>query len=61
MKLLTMEDETGWCEVTLFPRAYQDHGHVLLGDGPKLLEGVVVEDLGIYAITVERLALRQAG
>ncbi len=55
MKFMTLEDLTGTFEVTLFPRAYAEHGHKLFGLGPYWVEGVVEDDHGGVTLTVERL------
>lgn len=55
MKFMTLEDLTGTFEVTLFPRAYAEHGHKLFGLGPYWVEGIVEDDHGGVTLTVERL------
>ena len=55
MKFITLEDLTGTFEVTLFPRAYAEHGHKLFGPGPYWVEGVVEDDHGGFTLTAERL------
>lgn len=55
MKFMTLEDLTGTFEVTLFPRAYAEHGHKLFGLGPYWVEGVVEDDHGGVTLTAERL------
>jgi len=54
MRFLTLEDETGMVEVTLFPRAYQRWGWALDGRGPYLAEGRVEEDHGALSLTAQR-------
>jgi DNA polymerase III alpha subunit len=55
MRFLTLEDETGMVEVTLFPQAYQRWGGALDGRGPYLVEGRVEEDHGALSLTATRL------
>jgi DNA-directed DNA polymerase III PolC len=55
MKFMTLEDLTGTFEVTLFPRAYAEHGHKLFGLGPYWVEGIVEDDHGGVTLTAERL------
>jgi DNA polymerase III alpha subunit len=55
MKFITLEDWTDIFEVTLFPRAYQEHGHKLLGHGPYVVEGIVENDRGGVTVTAERI------
>lgn len=55
MRFLTLEDETGLVEVTLFPGAYRRWGAALDGRGPYLVEGRVEEDHGAVSVTAERL------
>ncbi|MBN1594884.1 DNA polymerase III subunit alpha [candidate division FCPU426 bacterium] len=55
MKFITLEDWTDIFEITLFPKAYQQHGHKLFGYGPYLVEGVVKNDRGGITITVENI------
>ncbi|MEW6516844.1 MAG: DNA polymerase III subunit alpha [candidate division FCPU426 bacterium] len=55
MKFMTLEDLTGTFEVTLFPRAYAEHGHKLFGPGPYWVEGQVEDDRGGVTLTAERL------
>jgi DNA polymerase III alpha subunit len=55
MRFLTLEDETGMVEVTVFPGAYRRWGHVLRDPGPYLVEGKVESDHGAVSITADRL------
>ncbi len=57
MKFLTLEDETALCEVTLFPRVYQQYGRLLLTRGPYLVTGRVENDHGALSVTAEELAV----
>ncbi len=55
MKFMTLEDLTDIFEVTIFPRAYREHGHKLIGHGPYVVEGIVENDRGGLTITAERV------
>jgi DNA-directed DNA polymerase III PolC len=55
MKFVTIEDETGLCEVTLFPRVYGRYGHLLVTGGPYLVSGLVENDHGAISLTAERV------
>lgn len=55
MKFLTLEDETGLCEVTLFPRVYRQYGRLLLTRGPYLVTGRVEDDHGAISLTAEKV------
>jgi len=55
MKFITLEDETDLCEVTLFPRVYEQYGARLLSRGPYLVTGVVEDDHGSLTVTAEKL------
>jgi len=41
MKFLTLEDHHGLCEAVLFPRAYNNYGHLICSHGPFLIWGKV--------------------
>ena len=59
MQFLTLEDETGIFEVTLFPRLYRRVRKLLTDGGPYLVEGTVdsqYDSLSVAASRVERLA-----
>ena len=59
MQFLTLEDETGIFEVTLFPRLYRRVRKLLTDGGPYLIEGTVdsqYDSLSVAASRVERLA-----
>jgi DNA polymerase III alpha subunit len=45
------------CEVTLFPRVYQQYGRLLLTRGPYLVTGRVENDHGALSVTAEELAV----
>jgi len=55
MEFVTLEDETGMVEVTLFPVTYQKYGHLVTSRGPFLIEGRVEDQFGALTISVERL------
>ncbi len=55
MVFLTLEDEDGVVETTLFPDAYRRWGHVLRDAGPFIAEGTVERHHGVATLTVERL------
>jgi len=57
MKFLSLEDETELIEVTLFPRSYQQWGHVLLTRGPYLVTGTVEDDHGSITVTANKVEL----
>ena len=50
MKFLMLEDLHGTVEVTLFPRAYAQVGHLLSGAGPYLVTGTVRADHGALTL-----------
>ncbi len=55
MQFVTLEDETGLLECTLFPAVYERHRAVLRDLGPYLAEGRIEEQHGAPTLTVERL------
>jgi DNA-directed DNA polymerase III PolC len=55
MVFLTLEDEGGLVEATLFPDAYLRWGHLLEDAGPFVVEGVVERHHGVATLSVERL------
>jgi error-prone DNA polymerase len=57
MKFISLEDETGLVEVTLFPRIYARYGARLLSRGPYLVTGVVEDDHGSLTVTAESLEI----
>ena len=56
MKFISFEDPTGTFEVTLFPKVYQQFGHILIGKGPFIIKGKVEEDSGSRTVTALWLA-----
>jgi DNA polymerase III subunit alpha len=57
MKFMTLEDETGLVEITLFPQVYAAYGGRLLSRGPYLVQGLVEDDHGAVSVTAESLVL----
>jgi len=55
MMFLTLEDQFGTMEVTLFPEAYQKCGWVLMHGGPYLATGTVENQQGALTVTAESL------
>jgi DNA polymerase III alpha subunit len=55
MQFITLEDEWGLVDVTLFPRICPPLAH--LGMGPYLVEGEVEEQYGVLTITARRFYL----
>jgi DNA-directed DNA polymerase III PolC len=55
MQFVTLEDEWGLFDVTLFPDACRQAPYLALG--PYVVEGVVEEQLGVVTVTAERIAL----
>jgi DNA polymerase-3 subunit alpha len=60
MKFLTLEDRYGLCEAVMFPKAYNEFGHLVKGYGPYLVTGTVQSRLpGEANLLVEELAVVQ--
>jgi len=57
MEFLTLEDEEGIFEVTLFPREYQKYGHLIQSVGPYIVEGKVESQFGAVTITAKKVFL----
>ncbi len=57
MEFITLEDEFGLVECTLFPRAYERFSMVIRGYGPYLAEGVVEDQLGAVSLNVQTIRL----
>lgn len=55
MKFLTFEDGCGIFEAVLFPRVYQEMGHLLDSHGPYLVTGEIQDDNHYYSLVVESL------
>ncbi|MCZ6602143.1 MAG: hypothetical protein O6952_03980 [Planctomycetota bacterium] len=57
MEFVTLEDETGVFEVTLFPRVYKQYGDALGVLGPYLVEGRAESQYGAVTVTASRLGV----
>ena len=57
MEFVTLEDETGLVECTLFPDVYARHRGVVHSLGPYLAEGRIEEQYGAPTLNVSRIAL----
>jgi len=55
MKFLSMEDQTGTFEVTLFPDAYAKFAASMTGAGPYMIHGRVEDDLGALSVVADRI------
>jgi error-prone DNA polymerase len=55
MEFATFDDGHGLIEAVLFPRVYQDRGHVLFDQGPFLFRGKVEEEFGAITLTITHL------
>ena len=55
MQFVTLEDETGLVECTLFPDAYVKHRGLVRNLGPYLAEGRIEEQYGAPTLNVERI------
>jgi DNA-directed DNA polymerase III PolC len=51
MKFMTLEDTTATFEVTLFPRVYQQFGHLLYDRGPYIVRGRVEQEGNCHTVT----------
>ena len=56
MQFITMEDETGVFEVTLFPRIYRKFRRILTDHGPYFVEGKVEDHYNSVSVTANRIA-----
>jgi DNA polymerase III alpha subunit len=61
MLFLTLEDETGLAECTLFPRVYARYGHLVRSGGVLRATGRVEAPYGAPTLNVDRLELIEAG
>ena len=57
MEFTTFEDLTGLYDATFFPSTFQKYSHLLTGNRPYLLEGILEEEFGEVTLTVHQLAL----
>jgi DNA polymerase-3 subunit alpha/error-prone DNA polymerase len=55
MEFVTLEDEHGLVECTLFPKVYDRFAMVVRGYGPYVAEGVVEDQLGAVTLNVEAI------
>ncbi len=55
MEFVTFEDLTGLYEATFFPKTYRQFGHLLINQGPYIIEGVVEEEFQTYSLTVKKV------
>jgi DNA polymerase III alpha subunit len=55
MQFITLEDEWGLMELTVFPRTHAQMQCLLLG--PYLVVGTVQEQYGVFGVTVEKISL----
>jgi DNA polymerase III alpha subunit len=55
MEFLTLEDEEGVFEATVFPDAYRRFAASVRGPGPYVVTGRVEDHLGAISITAERI------
>jgi DNA polymerase III alpha subunit len=55
MKFITLEDSSGVVEATLFPEAYRRLGHLTVGGGPYLAEGVMESRQGFPSLNIKEL------
>jgi DNA polymerase III alpha subunit len=59
MKFLTFEDPAGVFEGVVFPRAYQEYGHLLKSQGPFFVTGEVQEEDHYCSILVDAVELAE--
>lgn len=55
MEFLTLEDEAGVFEVTVFPEAYRRFAALVRGPGPYIVTGRVEDHLGAISVTADRI------
>jgi DNA polymerase III alpha subunit len=55
MQFLTLEDETGLVECTVFPKMYERLGHRLDGIGPYTAKGRLEDNHGALCLNVEEM------
>jgi error-prone DNA polymerase len=55
MEFVTFEDATALYDATLFPATYRRFCHLLIENKAYLLTGLIEEDFGAVAFTVEEL------
>ena len=57
MKFISLEDPTGIFEVTLFPKIYQQFGHILTDKGPFIVKGKIEDNSDNRTLTALWLGL----
>jgi len=57
MEFLTLEDEYGLWECTMFPSVYRKYARIIGPWGPYLIEGRVEEQYGAVSVNINRLKL----
>ncbi len=60
MKFVSFEDTTGLYDATLFPAIYRRVCHLLAGDVPYIVGGIVEEEFGAVTLTVTELQIHNA-
>lgn len=60
MAFAAFEDLTGLFDATFFPSTFRTYGHLLTGEKPYLVEGIVEEDLGVCTLTVKKVTVLSA-
>ena len=60
MEFMTLEDETGIFEVTLFPGVYGKYRHLIEDSGPYLIFGTVEENYGAVTVNAQKVCRLQA-
>ena len=60
MEFISLEDQTGLYDATLFPNTYRRFGHLLRYDRPLIVEGQIEEEFQTVTLTVDRLRVPEA-
>jgi DNA-directed DNA polymerase III PolC len=55
MKFLTFEDPVGVFEAVLFPKVYQQYGHLLTSHGPYFITGEVQDEDGYHSLIADHI------
>lgn len=55
MEFVTFEDLTGLYDATLFPKTYHRFGHLLSGEKPYMIKGLVEEEFHTFTLTIDKL------
>jgi DNA-directed DNA polymerase III PolC len=61
MAFITIEDEYGICETTLFPETFKRFRKTLKGLGPYVITGKIENQYGACTVTVEKLNCHESG